>query len=322
MIGPGEGGHSRRPGHPKPIPRDPGRPRPGKPQPGKPKPGQPGYKPTGGMTAAQSSAFDQMDQFLSEYGLSSLSGFVKNLIVGGTTDSASIMLQLQGTNEWKQRFAGNEALKQKGLGVLSPAEYLSVERSYAQIMKNYGLPVGFYDDPSDFAQWIGGNVSAAEIQQRVSAYADLANREDPATLAQLNSMGMTKGDLLAYMMDPSRAQPLLQQKYQQTLLGAASRRAGYVADNNYLGELASRGVTEQQAAQGFGLVAENLHAAQTLGGVYGEDVSGQDLASMVFDNDAASGKKIKRLASQERGAFGGSSGVAGGSLNKNTSGSY
>ena len=268
----------------------------------------------------EQSAFDYLYSLLNDYGLSSLSGFLKDLILGGTTDSASLMLALQGTNEWRTRFAGNEMLRQQGLGVLSPAEYLSLERSYSQIMRNYGLPSGFYDDPADFAKWIGNNVSAAELQQRVSAYADLANREDPAIVSQLQSMGMSKGDLLAYMIDPARAAPLIQRQYQTTLLGAAARRAGVAADNTYLGQLAARGVTEEQAGQGYGLIAGSLSEANTLSKVYGVDYGIGDMQAEVFENNAQAGKKRKRLASQERAAFSGSAGV--GSLSQDSAGSY
>lgn len=274
----------------------------------------------GGLNGAQQGAFDQMYALLESYGLTSLAEFLKELILSGTTDAASIQLALQGTDEWKRRFAGNEMLRGNGLGVLSAAEYLSVERSYAQIMRNYGLPSGFYDDPSDFAKFIGNNVSAAELQQRVSAYSDLAMREDPQVVAQLKSMGMAQGDILAYIMDPERAAPVIQQQYKTTLLGAASRRAGYTADNKMLGQLAARGVTEDQASQGFGLVAQTMGDARTLAQVYGEDYTAADLESEVFDNNAGAAKKRKRLASQERAAFGGSAGNAG--ISRSTSGSY
>ena len=279
---------------------------------------------TGGGSGSGSTfdqgAFDAMYQLLEEYGLSSLSGFLRSLILSGVTDSASIMLALQQTAEWKRRFAGNEMLAQQGLGVLSPAEYLATERSYAQIMRNYGLPAGFYDDPADFAKWIGHNVSAAELQQRVAAYSDLANREDPAIVEQLKSMGMTQGDLLAYMMDPERAAPLIQRQYQTALLGGAARRSGVVADNQYLNQLAGRGVSEQQAQQGYGLIGQSLHDAQTLSSVYGENYGLNDMQAEVFDNSATAAKKRKRLASRERAAFSGSAGV--GSLTQNNAGSY
>lgn len=273
------------------------------------------------LSSSQQSAFDQMYALLDGFGLGSLSGTLKDLLLDGVTDAASIQLSLQETAQWKARFAGNEQLKAKGLGVLSPAEYLAVEKSYAQVMKNYGLPEGFYDDPADFAQFIGGNVSAAELQTRVQTYADIVNRDDPAMKQQLTSMGFTQGDILAYTMDPSRAAPLVQNKYQTAVLGSAARRAGVVADNSYLSDLADRGVTEQAASEGYGLIGGSLSDAQRLSGIYGEDYGVGDMQDEVFSNSSTAGKKRKRLASRERAAFGGSSGSAG-AQRQSTSGSY
>ncbi len=275
-----------------------------------------------GPTQEQQSAFAYMSQLLDQYGLGSLSGARQNLINAGTLDEASITLALQGTTEWKTRFSGNEKLRAAGLPVLSVGEYLATERQYAQIMKNYGLPTGFYDDPSDFSGFIGNSVSANELNQRVTAWSDLANRQDPAIKDQLRSMGIADGDLTAYMMDPTRAMPLIQQKYQQALVGSAARRNGLQSDNARTQRLVELGITEQQAIQGFGLIGEGLADAQRTGSIYGEDISQADMEAEVFEQDGAATKKRKRLASRERAAFSGSSGVGRGSLTRGTGGSY
>jgi len=274
------------------------------------------------LDSTQQSAFDLMLSTLKEYGLGSLSGVLKDLIVGGDTDANVLQLKLQDTQEWKTRFAGNEMLKQKGRNVLSVGEYLSVENSIDQAMRLYGLPAGFYDDPADKAKWIGSSVSPNELNQRLAAWSDLANREDPAVVAQLASMGMTKGDIMAHLIDPSRAAPLIQKKYQQTLLGGAARRAGVTAGNDYLGHLADMGVTEQQAAQGYGMIGEGLADMQRTGSIYGEEFGQGDFESAVFDQNAEANRKQKRLASRERAEFGGSSGVGRGSLTRQSGGSY
>ena len=270
------------------------------------------------QSAEQQSAWAYMQQLLDQYGLGSLGGTIQGLISGGMTDANQLQLELQGTPEWKTRFAGNEALRAAGLPVMSVGEYLSVERSYAQIMKNYGLPTGFYDDPSDFAKLIGGSVSANELNQRVSAWADLANREDPAIKEQLRAMGIADGDLLAYMMDPARAQPLIQKTYQQALIGGAARRNGLNADN--AANLVGLGITEQQAMQGYGVIGDAMPTANLLNDIYGEDVTQGDLEDEVFESSG--GKKRKRLASRERAAFQGTSGVGQGSLSRRDNGSY
>jgi hypothetical protein len=274
------------------------------------------------FTSSQQSAFDIMKDMLTQYGLGSLTGTLQNILLSGITDQTEISLQLQGTQEWKTRFAGNELLRQQGLPVLDVAQYLAVESSYAQVMKNYGLPQGFYDDPSDFSKWIGSSVSPNEIQQRAQMYADVARREDPALTDQLRAMGLGDGDILAYMMDPNRALPLIQQKYQTALIGGAARRAGLTPDTAYAQHLADLGVTEQQAAQGYGQIATELPGVEKLGQIYNDSISQSDLESETFDSNGAVTNKKKRLASQERAAFSGSAGVGQGSLGRTTNGSY
>lgn len=274
------------------------------------------------FTDEQQSAFDLMADLLNQYGLGSLRGELQNIILGGIQDPAQIQLQLQDTQAWKQRFVGNEKLRQAGLPVLSVAEYLSVERSYAQIMKNYGLPQGFYDDPADFGDFIGGSVSPNELQTRVQMHADLANREDPAIVQQLQSMGLTKGDILAHFIDPSRALPLLQQKYQTALIGGAARRAGVTPTTAYAQHLADIGISEQQATQGYAQIAEDLPGAELLGSIYNDEIAQSDLERETFDGDGSVTRRKKRLASQERAAFQGSAGVGQGSLSRNTAGQY
>lgn len=265
-------------------------------------------------------AFDILRDTLRSYGLGSLADELKSIMLAGTTDENLVMLQLQDTQEWKTRFAGNEKLRKAGLPVLSVAEYLSTERQYAQVMHNYGLPSGFYDDPADFADFIGGAVSASELQSRVAAWSDLAKREDPAIKAQLASMGIGEGDLAAYMMDPDRAAPLIQQKYQSALVGGAARRQGL--DASSATRLADLGVTEEQAIQGYGLVAENLAAMTRLGEISGQEFGQSDLEAEVFEQDGEATNKRKRLASQERARFSGQSGIGQGSLSRSTGGQY
>lgn len=274
------------------------------------------------FTDSQQSAFSLLSQMLDQYGLGSLSGQLQNIILSGITDQNQISLQLQSTQEWKTRFAGNELLRQKGLPVLDVAQYLSVEQSYSQVLKNYGLPQGFYDDPSDFAQFIGNSVSANEIQQRAQMYSDIAKRQDPAINDQLLAMGLSEGDILAHMMDPTRALPLIQQKYQTTLIGAAARRSGLTPDSQYMQHLADIGISEQQAIQGYGQISSELPGAQKLGDIWNEQISQTDLEAEAFDGNGQVTRKKKRLASRERAAFSGSAGVGQGSLGRSSSGAY
>jgi hypothetical protein len=96
------------------------------------------------LTGENRDAFMAVNALFKNYGLESLAGKIYEYVKNGySADTISILLQ--DTSEYKQRFQGNEARKAAGLPVLSPAEYLSTEASYRQIMQSAGLPSGFYD---------------------------------------------------------------------------------------------------------------------------------------------------------------------------------
>lgn len=259
---------------------------------------------------SQSSAYGVMDALLQSVGLESLSSTLKSLMQQGITDTNQLNLQLQQTDAWKQRFAGNEQLKAQGLPELSVNDYLSAESSYAQIMKQYGLPSGFYDSRADFANFIGNRVSPSELQQRVQDYADFnLKTTDPAVSQQLQAMGLDSGHVLANLMDPSRALPLIQNQVNTVLLGAAARRAGTTADTSFLSQLAARGVTEADAQTKFGESAQMQPGLNEIASIYGnQQFSNQQAQNVAFNSNAQDAQTANRLLSQQRGAFGGYSG--------------
>jgi hypothetical protein len=84
--------------------------------------------------------------------------------------------------------------------------------------------------------------------------------------------------------------------------------------------LAEKGVTADQASQGFGVIQSTLGNDQKLAALSGDNISGYDAMREVFLNDASVTKRRDRLASQERARFGGSSAVGAGSLGKTSAG--
>ena len=132
--------------------------------------------------------------------------------------------------EYKERFAGNEQRRKAGLAVLNPQEYLAAEASYRQVLEAAGMPKGFYDKPSDFTAWIGGDVSPQEIKSRVDMAAERLNQTDPTARAALKQMyGVSEGDIVAYFLDRKRAEPILKKQAAAGAIGAAAIRRGRVS---------------------------------------------------------------------------------------------
>lgn len=256
----------------------------------------------------------------SGYGLGSLAPKILEYVQQGYgADTISVLLQR--TDEYKQRFAGNEARRAAGMQVLSPAEYLATEEAYRQLMRNAGLPEGFYDQPSDFTQFISKDVSPTELKQRV----DIANlataNADPATKQALAQMGIFGPDVTAYFLDPTRATTLIQKQMGTAQIGAAALRNNLEFNQGRAADWYLQGVTADKAAEGYGAIAGFLGDVSKLGKIYGEEYNQATAEAEVFGSSGAAQQQRKRLASAERGQFGGAAGGARAGLSARRQGS-
>lgn len=271
------------------------------------------------LDPTQQDAYSRIQSFLDGFGLGSLANKVLGYVQDGLSED-SIMLELQNTPEWKSRFSANQQRLAKGLPVLTPAEYISIEQSYRQILQQAGVPSGFYDQQSDFTKFIAEDVSPAELQDRVKVATDFVNAADPAQLAQFRQW-YSEGDIIAYALDSKRAAPLVGKQLQ------AASVAGIAQDNGlHLGQLtaeqlAAAGVTDQQARSGFNQLGQAQHALDTLAAIdQQQPLTGDQLAQATFLGDQQATDQIKKLKSRERARFQGSSGIGQDSLSSGTSG--
>lgn len=266
------------------------------------------------LTGANRDAFVALNSLFTSYGLGTLAPKIFSYIQNGYS-ADTIALLLQDTTEYKTRFAGNTAREKAGLAVLSPADYLATEASYRQIMASAGLPKSFYDQPSDFAQWIGGDVSPTEIKSRVDLATAATTMADPYTKQQLSAYyGVDESHLTAYFLDQTKALPLLQKQEAAAQFGAEAARRGLLSDPTRMEDYVTQGFTQSQASQGFQQVAEELPNLQALAARFGTTFSQVEEESSVFGTGAASVDKKRGLANQERAMFSGNAGAAGAGL--------
>jgi len=273
---------------------------------------------TAGLTGENRDAYEVIVSTLKSYGLESLSGKVLEFIQQGySSDTVNILLQ--DTAEYKKRFAANESRRQKGLPVLSPAEYLSVESAYRQVMQSAGLPLSFYDQASDFESWLAADVAPAEVQRRAQAAQKLVESVDPQVRAEFERFYST-GDIVAYALDPKRTAEILERQAQAASVSAAGAAQGVGVGRELAERLAESGVDAQQARSGFGVVSQAARQGAALGSLSGVDYGEDDAINEVFFSDAEATEKRRALASQERGRFGGSGGVTERSLGRSQAG--
>jgi hypothetical protein len=272
------------------------------------------------LTGPNRDAAVALTALFKQYGLESLAPRIIDFIKQGYS-SDTITVMLAETPEYKKRFAANDARIKAGLPALSPAEYLSVESAYRQVMSAAGVPKGFYDQPSDFEKWIADDVSPTEIKGRVDAATEFINSADAGALAQMRKF-YSKGDLIAYALDRKRAQGLVGKQFEAAKIAGAAADQGIGVDRALSERLAGNGVSQDQARQGFGLIANEQGNANKLAAISGsEGFTVADLANEVFLSDANIAERRTKLASQERARFGSSSGIGTGTLATSKGGS-
>jgi hypothetical protein len=266
------------------------------------------------LTGENRDAYAALKSMFNSFGLGSLAGKIYDYAKQGY-GSDTISLLLQDTSEYKQRFAGNDARVKAGLPVLSPAEYLSVESSYRQVLQDAGLPKGFYDNPADFTKWISQDVSPTEIKSRVDIATAEVTQFDSAAKQQLQQFyGVSDKDLVAYALDRTRGVSLLQKQAATAQFSAEAARRGLTTDRARMEGYISMGLSQSQAAQGFQTVSEELPNLNAIAQRFGTGFGQTEEEGAVFGTSAASTEKRKGLASQERALFGSAQGSSAGGL--------
>lgn len=217
-----------------------------------------------------------------------------------------IMPELQKTQAFQNRFPGYSQRITNGYNALSLGEYLQLEDTYHRIMQEAGLPAGFYDDPSDFGQWIANDVSPQELQTRVQIATAEAQKIDPTTKNLLARFyGLSTGDIASYFLDQNRALPVIQRQYTTASIATYAAKAGLaVNDISRYERLVDQGVTVDAAAQGFGTVRSLYDTVGAAASTYGETYDQSDAEGDVFFNRS---DKRRRIMSQEAATFGGRS---------------
>jgi hypothetical protein len=260
-------------------------------------------------------AYLALKSLFGQYGLGSLAGKIYDYVKQGY-GADTIGLLLQDTKEYKTRFAANEARAKAGLAVLNPADYLSTEAAYRQILSSAGLPKGFYDNQADFQKWIASDVSPTEIKSRVDLAVAATGQANPQYKEALYEMyGINEADLTAYFLDRKVAEPILKKQAAAGAIGAAALRRGFKADRLDLEGYATIGITADQAEQAYAQIAEGFSSMLGIAGRYGTGWSQREAEQEVFTPGAAktvgaesASEKGKRLKSQERALFAGGRG--------------
>jgi len=271
-------------------------------------------------------AYQRLFDEFNALGLGALVTDSKDLLMKATS-IAAIPDALRGTKAYMTRFSANDARIKAGLTALTPAEYLEKEDAYQKVMRDYGLPAsyytpGLYGKQEGFDSLIGNDVSALELEDRISTAKKRVINANPEVSAALKQFypDITDGDILAYTLNPKNAIKDIQRKVTAAEIGGAALAQGlnkgqtpeeikrYAARAE---QLAGAGVDKEVAQQGFETVAGMAPRGGQLASIYKQDPYTQQTAETEVFNLAGSAeakKKREKLTALETASFSGQAG--------------
>jgi hypothetical protein len=282
-------------------------------------------------TEERLSAYNILKMEFDQYGLGSLVTEIRDLLINDTPTS-EFGLRLRGSDAYKARFKANEARIAAGLSALSPAEYVGLEDQYQNVMRNYGLPASYYTKDTTgkqvgFEKFIAGDVSATELEDRISTAQKRVINANPEVSSALRSFypDIQNGDILAYVLDPAQGLESIKRKVTAAEIGGAAVRSGLKTNAGDAEYLQRYGVTKESAEQGYGTIAGGLQRGSQLASIYGEDPYTQAVAEAeVFNVPGAqeARKQRQKITGLEKATFGGQSGISQGALTRDRAGGY
>lgn len=253
-------------------------------------------------------------QALRSYGLEALLDDQDLDLIGAwqsTGNMDAVWARVQTSQSYADRFPAMQALADAGRAV-DEGTYIQLERQYASILSMYGMPAGFYDDPSDFGNLIAGDVSPQEFSQRVGLAAEAAMAANADVATQLRDYyQITEQDLTAYYLDPEKAANIFEERerFGTARIGAAATDVGFGSIDRQTAErISATGVTETQARRGFQAVAGSTLAEETASET--DDLTGGELIEAEFGLDVESAMKAEERRQRRVAEFSGSGGPA------------
>lgn len=269
-------------------------------------------------------ASDKLSAMFAAYGLESLAPFISSRIMADVSEEM-LLLELYDRPEYQQRFPGMKDLRAKKR-TITEGEYMKIEKEMTQTARFFDLPVGFYDNPSDFGKLIANEVSAKEYQDRLQVGQDLARTLNPVVKQQLLGFyGVGEGQLTAYVLDPEKALSLIKKQAQAARFVGFGRGAGFILGGitaaeaeNIAGTESYAKLSEQQLAQALGQAGQLRATQSRLAGIEGQAYNEQEALKAVIEGSPEALLASQQRAQREAARFGGRSGLTGQSLRSTT----
>lgn len=247
------------------------------------------------VTGTQLGLFQEIKSYLTDMGLSGLfnvaadgtpSGWLWEQITSGLDNQSAIMLNLENTQQFQQRYGVIKQLRLQAqtdpsVHVPTVAQVRDYEQTVSGMMRQANVPSFMYDNFTDLQALMLKGLSPVEIEQRLGQTWERVQNTDPAVRQAYGRFFGIQGDaaLAATYLDPARTLASLErmsrtaytagmgmhmgvnidQATADRIAGSPSTDAGIYQDLQTLGGLAGSGIFQETLGEG----GTNLTAEQT-----------------------------------------------------------
>jgi hypothetical protein len=255
-------------------------------------------------------ARDEALAILRDFGLESLINNIDQAIkddpeeFSGPYAREAVWRSVRDTEQYKVRFKGLEMRRKNNYKPITEDEYLQIEKEFDQVLRGNGMPRGFYDSQEDFANFIGNDVRADELNTRISQGYRAVMDTEPGTKEELKRLyGLNDSDIAAFLIDPTRFQQTeAVRKAEAARRANAAREAGLQVQAQQAEELVSRGISQREAQAGFQELGATQELFQpTMAGE--EQISVQEQIAGTFGTNAAAAQRIATRRRQRQAQF-------------------
>jgi hypothetical protein len=276
------------------------------------------------------SAVAYLRGLLDQYGLGELAGSVESLVDQYQSNVNAIAEGLRQTQQYKDRFKGLIALRNKGVtDIANEGQYLDLETNYRRAFQDAGIG-GYIGTPGSVAErdaiadLVGKySVSVDEVKTRIADAARVVNSTAREVKDAFRDFyGATDNDIIAMSLLPERATAEINRRANAATLAGIARQSGL-----NLGSGAAERVADlsgdSDMSMDFALRAaadtrQVADATQRLANIEQSLLSDDETLLSTTGIDEGARRKVRGLQSRERGRFSGATAFGTGSLSTAT----
>ena len=203
-----------------------------------------------------------------------------------------------------ERFKGNAIRIKNGYAPLSEAQYILQEQGYSTALKNLGMPKGFYDTKTDFANIMGNDIDIQEFSDRLGQGYKMVANAPPEVVKQLKMMvpDITDANLAAYFLDPAKSGTQIEQMARAANIAAQGKTAGGIQlTSEQAQSLSLAGVSTETAQQKFAQIGQQAGLYRPLQGE--QAITQEEILAGTFTNDQAAAQRIARRKRERTAGF-------------------